>query len=325
MLLATALLISGLVLLAFGADRLVFSAVTLSRCFNLPSLYIGMTVVSIGTSLPEIVISIFAASKGQLDIAVGTAIGSNITHILLILGSSTLLRPLIIQSQVMRRDLLLMLLITLLCGVALFDNVLSRYDGMMLVTFAAAYMLLVISTMRRTETEEEDVNGLLLSQHLTKLSCKDAGINLSLLWLVVALVILPVSTCIVIDNVTLIATMPGVSNLLIGLTVIAVGTNLPALATVLAGTLKGENDIVIGNLIGSNIYNIAIVLGISALMHPGVIDANAFARDYWVMLAVSILLILLCLKPRRYIGRIIGALLLCGFFGWLASLYANAR
>lgn len=318
MLVATALLIIGLVLLVYGADRLVFSAAILCRSFGIPPLIIGMTVVGIGTSLPELIVSFSAATHGQMDIAVGTAMGSNITNILLILGGAALLHPLTVHSNLIRRELPLMLLVTLLCGVTLFDNELSRNDGLALIAIAAVYLLFIIKIARRAE---RDGNDSLTREQLAELPRDDAGNTVAFLWLAVALILLPMSTRMVIDNATVIADYFGVSELVIGLTIISVGTSLPELATVIAGALKGEDDIAVGNLIGSNIYNIAIVLGIPALIHPGTLDTAIFARDYWVMLGVSALFTLICLQRSRRIGRLAGTLLLCGFVVWVGMLY----
>lgn len=318
MLVATALLIIGLVLLVYGADRLVFSAAILCRSLGIPPLIIGMTVVGIGTSLPEMIVSFSAATRGQMDIAIGTALGSNITNILLILGGAALLHPLTVHSNLIRRELPLMLLVTLLCGFILFDNQLSRGDGLALIAIAVIYLLFIIKIARRAEHENNDS---LTREQLAELPRDDKGNTVAFLWLAVALIVLPMSTSMVIDNATVIADYLGVSELVIGLTIISVGTSLPELATVIAGALKGEDDIAIGNLIGSNIYNLAIVLGIPALLHPGTFYAAAFARDYWVMLGVSAAFTLICLQRSRRIGRLAGALLLCGFIFWVGILY----
>ncbi|MBD8107651.1 calcium/sodium antiporter [Erwinia persicina] len=318
MLVATALLIIGLVLLVYGADRLVFSAAILCRSVGIPPLIIGMTVVGIGTSLPELIVSFSAASHGQMDIAVGTAMGSNITNILLILGGAALLHPLSVHSNLVRRELPLMLLVTLLCGVTLFDNELSRNDGLALIAIAALYLWFIIKIARRAE---RDNNDSLTREQLAELPRDEVGNTVAFLWLAVALIVLPMSTRMVIDNATVIADYFGVSELVIGLTIISVGTSLPELATVIAGALKGEDDIAIGNLIGSNIYNTAIVLGLPALIHPGTLDPAIFARDYWVMLGVSAVFTLICLQRSRRIGRLAGALLLCGFIVWVGMLY----
>lgn len=318
MLVATALLVIGLILLVYGADRLVFSAAILSRALGIPPLIIGMTVVGIGTSLPEMIVAFSAATHGQMDIAVGTAIGSNITNILLISGGAALLHPLTVHSNLVRRELPLMLLVTLLCGIVLFDNNLSRNDGIALIVIAAAWLLFILKIARKAERENNDS---LTREQLAELPRDDTGNTVAFLWLAVALIILPMSTRMVIDNATVIADFFGISELVIGLTIISVGTSLPELATVIAGALKGEDDIAIGNLIGSNIYNIAIVLGVPALIHPGNIDIHVFARDYWVMLGVSALFTLICLQRSRRIGRKAGALLISGFVAWVAVLY----
>lgn len=318
MLLATALLVIGLVLLVYGADRLVFSAAILCRSLGIPPIIIGMTIVGIGTSLPELIVSFTAATYGQMDIAVGTAIGSNITNILLILGGAALLHPLTVHSRLVRRELPLMLLVTLLCGVMLFDNQLSRGDGLALIAIAFLYLLFIIRIARRAERDNSDS---LTREQVAELPRDDAGNTVAFLWLAVALIILPMSTRMVIDNATVIADYLGVSELVIGLTIISVGTSLPELATVIAGALKGEDDIAIGNLIGSNIYNMAIVLGLPALIQPGAFDSAVIERDYWVMLGVSALFTLICLQRSRRIGRRAGAVLLVGFIAWVAVLY----
>ncbi|MBP2196265.1 calcium/sodium antiporter [Pantoea cypripedii] len=320
MFVATALLFIGLILLAYGADRLVFSAAILSRSFGIPPLIIGMTVVSIGTSLPELIVSFSAAQHGQMDLAVGTALGSNITNILLILGGAALLHPLTVHSNLIRRELPLMLLVSLLSGIMLFDNYLSRLDGVALLLIALGYLLVAIRIARRAERENNDT---LTREQLAELPRDESGNTVAFLWLAVALLILPMSTRMVIDNATVFADYFGVSELVMGLTLIAVGTSLPELATVIAGAMKGEDDIAIGNLIGANIFNLAIVLGLPALIHPGSIDPHAFARDYWVMLGVSVLFALLCLQRRRRIGRAAGALLLAGFIVWVCWLWLS--
>ena len=320
MFVATALLFIGLILLVYGADRLVFSAAILCRSFGIPPLIIGMTVVSIGTSLPELIVSFSAAQHGQMDLAVGTALGSNITNILLILGGAALLHPLTVHSRLIQRELPLMLLVTLLSGIMLFDNQLSRLDGVALLLLATGYLLVAIRIARRAE---RDNNDTLTREQLAELPRDESGNTVAFLWLAVALIILPMSTRMVIDNATVFADYFGVSELVMGLTLIAVGTSLPELATVLAGALKGEDDIAIGNLIGANIFNLAIVLGLPALFHPGEIDTHAFARDYWVMLGVSVLFALLCLLRKRSIGRVAGTLLLGGFIVWVLWLWLS--
>ncbi|MEW7312472.1 calcium/sodium antiporter [Buttiauxella gaviniae] len=320
MLLATALLIIGLLLVVYGADRLVFAASILCRSFGVPPLLIGLTVVSIGTSLPELIVASSAALHGQLNLAVGTALGSNITNILLILGLAALLHPFTVNSDILRRELPLMLVASAVIGWLIFDNQLSRIDGVILIAVAVAYLLFTIKIAHLAGQEGADK---LTREQLSELP-REGNRPVAFLWLAVALIIMPMATRMVIDNASVLAHYFGVSELVIGLTIISVGTSLPELATTIAGARKGEDDIAIGNIIGSNIFNIVLVLGIPALIAPGEIDPLAFARDYWVMLIVSAIFAVLCWRKPRSIGKTAGALLTCGFFVWIVVLWLFA-
>ncbi|MCS3433243.1 calcium/sodium antiporter [Klebsiella sp. BIGb0407] len=320
MLLAMALLIIGLLLVVYGADRLVFSAAILCRSIGFSPLIIGMTVVSIGTSLPEIIIASAAALHGQLDLAIGTAIGSNITNIMLILGLAAILHPFAVNSDILRRELPLMLLVSLLAGLFLFNGELSQIKGILLLIIAVLYLLFIIRIGRLAERTGNDK---LTREQASELP-QEGSLSVAFLWLGVALVIMPIATRMVIDNATVLAHYFGVSDLVVGLTIIAIGTSLPELATTIAGVRKGENDIAIGNIIGSNIFNIVFVLGIPALVAPGSFDPLAFARDYWLMLAVSAVFAVLCWRKPRHVGKPIGALLICGYIVWVVVLWCFA-
>ncbi|EMF0719675.1 calcium/sodium antiporter [Citrobacter sp. Marseille-Q6884] len=317
MLLATALLIIGLLLVVYGADRLVFAASILCRSFGIPPIIIGMTVVSIGTSLPEIIVSVAASMNGQLDLAVGTAIGSNITNILLILGLSALIHPFTVHSDVLRRELPLMLLVSILAASVLYDGQLSRSDGFFLLLLAVLWLLFIVKIARLAERQGNDS---LTREQVAELP-REGGLPVAFLWLGIALIIMPMATRMVVDNATVLANYFAMSELTIGLTVVAIGTSLPELATAIAGLRKGENDIAVGNIIGANIFNIVIVLGLPALITPGEINPMAFSRDYSVMLLVSVIFALLCWRRPRQTGRGAGALLTGGFIIWLAMLY----
>lgn len=317
MLLATALLIIGLLLVVYGADRLVFAASILCRNFGIPPIIIGMTVVSIGTSLPEIIVSVAASMNGQLDLAVGTAIGSNITNILLILGLSALIHPFTVHSDVLRRELPLMLLVSILAASVLYDGQLSRSDGFFLLLLAVLWLLFIVKIARLAERQGNDS---LTREQIAELP-REGGLPVAFLWLGIALIIMPMATRMVVDNATVLANYFAMSELTIGLTVVAIGTSLPELATAIAGLRKGENDIAVGNIIGANIFNIVIVLGLPALITPGEVNPMAFTRDYSVMLLVSVIFALLCWRRPRQIGRDAGALLTGGFIIWLAMLY----
>ncbi|MDA8477828.1 calcium/sodium antiporter [Citrobacter sp. Awk 4] len=313
MLLATALLIIGLLLVVYSADRLVFAASILCRTLGIPPLVIGMTVVSIGTSLPEIIVSVAASLHGQLDLAVGTAMGSNITNILLILGLAALFHPFTVHSDVLRRELPLMLFVSVLAGYVLHDGQLSRSDGIFLLLLAVLWLLFIVKIARLG-------NDSLTREQVAELP-REGGLPVAFLWLGIALIIMPMATRMVVDNATVLANYFAMSELTIGLTVVAIGTSLPELATAIAGVRKGENDIAVGNIIGANIFNIVIVLGLPALIAPGSVNLLAFGRDYGVMLLVSIIFALLCWRHSRRIGRGAGVLLTGGFIIWLAMLY----
>ena len=294
MLLATALLIIGLLLVVYSADRLVFAASILCRLTGVPPVVIGMTVVSVGTSLPEIIVSVTASLHGQIDLAVGTAIGSNIVNILLILGLAALLHPFRVHSDVLRRELPLMLIVSLLAGCVFYDGVLSYSDGIFLLALAVIWLLYSVNIARLAEKQGQDS---LTREQVAELP-REGTLPVALLWLGVALIIMPMATRMVVDNATVLANYFAMSELTIGLTVIA-----------------------IGNIIGSNIFNIAIVMGLPALITPGPFNPLAFSRDYGVMLLVSVIFALLCWRRQRQIGKGAGALLTGGFIVWMAMLY----
>ncbi|MEO3990371.1 calcium/sodium antiporter [Pseudocitrobacter cyperus] len=316
MLLATALFIIGLLLVVYSADRLVYSASILCRAVGIPPLIIGLTVVSVGTSLPEIIVSSAAALHGQVDLAIGTAIGSNIINILLILGLAALLHPFTVHSDILRREIPLMLIVSLLAGYVLYDGELSLFDGVFLLTLAVIWLLFTVKIARMAERQGNDS---LTREQVAELP-REGSLPVAFLWLGIALIIMPMATRMVVDNATVLANFFAMSELTIGLTAIALGTSLPELATAIAGVRKGENDIAIGNIIGSNFFNIAIVLGIPALLAPGTFSPLAFTRDYGVMVVVSVIFALLCWR-RRQIGSMAGALLMGGFIAWLALLW----
>ncbi|WJY14712.1 calcium/sodium antiporter [Pectobacteriaceae bacterium CE90] len=317
MLFATVLLIIGLILLVYGADRLVYGAAVLARSFGIPPIIIGIVIVGMGTSLPELTVSVTAALNNQIDMAVGNVLGSNITNILLILGSAALIRPLTFQSVLSRREIPLMLLVTLLCGFLLHDSFLSRMDGIILLLIAVLCILLMLKMAHNTQRQEMDS---FTREQIAELP-QESNYTVALLWLILGLIILPMAARMVIDNATVIARYYNISELTIGLTVLAIGTSLPELATAIVGTLKKEDDIALGNLIGSNIFNIVIVLGVPALLSPGALNPLAFERDYWIMLGVSVLLAALCLRRKQCIGQGAGALLLCTFIAYISVLF----
>ncbi|OCQ52392.1 Inner membrane protein YrbG [Photorhabdus australis subsp. thailandensis] len=313
------LLITGLILLVYGSDRLVYGAAIFARTLGLPPFIIGMTIVGIGTSLPELMVSVTAMLDSQPDMAIGNVIGSNITNLLLITGAAALIRPMEVKSDILRKELPLMLLITAFCGYLISDNYLSRMDGLVLLISAIACILLMIKMATLPNRAETDI----YTQEQASELPIEGNKRIALLWILLGLIILPMATRMVIDNATVIARIYGISELIIGLTVLAVGTSLPELATSIAAAFKGEDDIAFGNIISSNIFNISIVLGLPALLSPSAISPEAFHRDFWVMMITSIIFAVFCLGRKQRLNRVKGVLLLSCFIAYFIVLFIS--
>jgi cation:H+ antiporter len=318
MLEAVALLIVGLVLLVWSADKLVFGSAAIARNVGISPLVIGMTILAMGSSAPEMMVSATAALDGKTDTAVGNVLGSNIANIALILGITALIKPLSISSGVIRRELPLMIAVTLLAGVILWNNHLGFYEGALLFVLFGAFLFVMLQISRK---EQKSGDAFLDDQE----SEIPEGVSNSkaAIWVVLGLVLLPVSANILVDNAVIIAKHFGMSDLVIGLTIIAIGTSLPELAASLAGVLKGEDDMAVGNIIGSNVFNILAVMGIPGIINPSMLSEYAMGRDFWVMLGVSRLRVAMCLGRSRSMNRVDGAVLFVCFIGYQVYLFAN--
>ncbi|ASA56164.1 calcium/sodium antiporter [Vibrio gazogenes] len=318
MLTAVALLIVGLILLVWSADRLVFGSAALARNVGISPLVIGMTIIAMGSSAPEMMVSATAALANKTDTAVGNILGSNIANIALILGITALIKPLSINSELLRRELPFMIGVTLLSGVILWDGHLGFYEGVLLFVVFAIFILAMLK-ISRSENNQKD--RLLAEQE----SEVPEGINskIALFWVIVGLILLPLSADILVNNAVIIAKYFGMSDLVIGLTIIAIGTSLPELAASLAGVLKGEDDMAVGNIIGSNVFNILAVMGIPGILNPSIISEHAMDRDFWVMLGLSLLLVLMALGKSRSINRIEGFILFVIFIVYQTYLFMN--
>jgi cation:H+ antiporter len=275
------LLLAGLVLLTFGADVLVKGASSLAGSLNISPLIIGLTVVAFGTSAPEMSVSVSSAFKGAADIAVGNVVGSNICNVLLILGLSAIAASLVVQKQLVRFDIPIMIygsLIVLLMGI---DGVISRLDGLLLFLGIVAYTIFLIKEARREGVATVDgVDDISPPQPLWK----------NIILIVVGLVMLVLGSQWLVDGAVEIAKYFGLSELVIGLTIVAVGTSLPELATSVMASLKGERDIAVGNILGSNIFNIGAVLGLSGLIAPNGLPVaqSSLIIDIPVMILVAL-------------------------------------
>lgn len=318
MLEAIAFLIIGLGFLVWSADKLVYGAAALARNFGISPLVIGMTILAMGSSAPEMMVSATAALDGKTDTAVGNVIGSNIANIALILGITALIKPLSISSRVIRRELPLMIGVTLLAGAILWDNHLGFYEGVLLFVLFAAFLFAMLQISR---SEKKNGDAFLDEQE----SEIPQGVSnpKAAMWVVLGLIILPLAADMLVDNAVIIAKYFGMSDLVIGLTIIAVGTSLPELAASLAGVMKGEDDMAVGNLIGSNVFNILAVMGIPGILNPSILSEFVMGRDFWVMLGVSLLLVVMALGKSRSVNRIEGGVLIVTFVAYQSYLLMN--
>jgi cation:H+ antiporter len=315
---AVILLIVGLALLVWSADKLVFGAAALARNFGIAPLVIGMTILAMGSSAPEMMVSATAALSGKSDTAVGNVLGSNIANIALILGITAIIKPLSISSGVLRRELPLMMVVTLLAGALLWDSYLGLNEGIVLVVLFVAFLAVMLKISR----SQKNSGDALIEEQESEIP-EGVPNGKAIFWVIVGLILLPLAADILVNNAVIIAKHFGMSDLVIGLTIIAVGTSLPELAASLAGVMKGEDDMAVGNIIGSNVFNILAVMGIPGILNPTVLNENVMGRDFWVMLAVSILLVVMALGKSRSINRIEGSALLIIFVVYQGYLLMN--
>lgn len=318
MLEAVALLIVGLVLLVWSADKLCFGSAAIARNVGISPLVIGMTILAMGSSAPEMMVSATAAWDGKTDTAVGNVLGSNIANIALILGITALIKPLSISSAVIRRELPLMIAVTVLAGILLWNSHLGFYEGVLLFVLFGAFLFAMLQISRK----EQKSGDVFLDDQESEIP-EGVSNPKAIMWVVIGLILLPLAASMLVDNAVIIAKHFGMSDLVIGLTIIAIGTSLPELAASLAGVLKGEDDMAVGNIIGSNVFNILAVMGIPGIINPSVLSEYAMGRDFWVMLGVSLLLVAMCLGKSRSINRIEGAILFVCFLGYQVYLFAN--
>jgi cation:H+ antiporter len=308
--------IFGLALLVWSADRFVEGAATTAHHFGMPPLLIGMLIVGFGTSAPEIVVSAISASQGNSGIALGNAYGSNITNIALILGMTALISPIAVHSQVLRKELPILTVVTALAAWQLWDGDITLLDAVVLLVVFSGLMAWTIWQGLRMK---EDLLGSEMEQEL---DVRAMPIRRAVFWLVVGLALLIVSSRILVWGAVEIAHGFGVSDLIVGLTVVAVGTSLPELASSIIATRKGEHDIALGNILGSNLFNTLAVVGIAGTIHPMPVGPEVFTRDMLVMAALTLLLFVFGYGfrgPGR-INRIEGSILLVCYLGYTAYL-----
>lgn len=309
----------GLALLVWSADRFVEGAAATARHFGMSALLIGMVVVGFGTSAPEMVVSAMASWQGNPGIALGNAYGSNITNIALILGVTALISPIAVHSRVLRKELPILTLVTGFALLLMYDRTLSRFDGVLyLVVFAGLMGWTIWEGMR----QKDDAFGEEMEDELQE---RAMPIRRALFWLIVGLVLLIASSRILVWGAVAIAQQLGISDLIIGLTIVAVGTSLPELASSIIAIRRNEHDIALGNVLGSNLFNTLAVVGIAGVIRPMAFDQAVFSRDMLTMtvLTVSLFLFGYGFRGPGRINRIEGALLLVCYLGYTAYLLAG--
>jgi cation:H+ antiporter len=309
----------GLALLVWSADRFVEGSAATARHFGMPPLLIGMVIVGFGTSAPELVVSALSATQGNPGIALGNAFGSNIANIALILGVTALISPIAVHSQVLRKELPLLTLVTALAGWQLHDGDVTRVDALVLLGVFAGLMSWTIWQGLRKKTDS------LGSEMEQELEVHGMPISRAIFWLALGLVLLIASSRILVWGAVEIARGFGVSDLIIGLTIVAVGTSLPELASSVIATRKGEHDLALGNVLGSNLFNTLAVVGIAGAIHPMSVGPEVFSRDIPVMAALTLSLFVIGYGfrgPGR-INRFEGATLLACYVGYNAYLASS--
>jgi cation:H+ antiporter len=311
-------LVCGLALLVWSADLFVEGSASTARHFGMPPLLVGMVVVGFGTSAPEMTVSALAALQGDPGIALGNAYGSNITNIALILGLTALISPIAVHSRVLRKELPILALVTALAAWQLRDGAISRAEALVLL---GLFGLLMAWTIRQGMKQKADALGAAMEQNLEQ----PLPLRGALFRLVIGLALLIVSSRLLVWGAVEIAHGLGVSDLIIGLTVVALGTSLPELASSLMAARKGEHDIALGNVLGSNLFNTLAVVGIAGAIHPMSVGPEVLNRDILIMsaLTVSLFAIGYGLGGPGRINRIEGALLLSCYLGYTAWLIAG--
>jgi len=318
------ILLIALTFLVWSADKFVLGASSLARNIGVSPMIIGLTIVAMGSSAPEMMVAASASLQGNPDTAIGNAIGSNITNIALVLGLTVLVKPVVISSSIIKQELPLVLFLTFLTYWMLSDNIFSFWEGLILLVgfFTFIATLLIRSLKQRKNHNPDDPMLTEAEKELPK-----ATSNLkSVFWLVIGMVLLIVSAHYLVQSAVFIAKAFNISDLVIGLTVIAIGTSLPELAASIASVMKKEHDLALGNIVGSNIFNILAVLPFAGLIAPGPVNPEAITRDIPIMIAITLLLFVLCFS-RRFgyfrMTRLKGALLFLSFVGYQILLFSQ--
>ena len=292
-------IVFGFALLVWSADRFVDGAASTAKHLGMPSLLIGILIVGFGTSAPEMVVSAIAAYEGNPGLALGNAIGSNIVNIALILGITAIVAPIAVNSKIVKKEIPLLLLIVLFTGYLLLDNTLTFFEGVILLAgFFALVLWSVFAAFRSRGDSFEDQMDIELNEDIMSL-------KVGIMWLIFGLILLIASSRLLVWGAVGVANSFGVSDLIIGLTIVALGTSLPELAASVMAARKGEHDIAIGNVVGSNMFNLLAVIGIAVIIAPmNSIPLEVLQRDWTIMLLLTIALFVMAYGFKGRNGRI---------------------
>ncbi len=310
-------ILAGFILLIWSADRFIIGAAATARNFDVPPLIIGLTIVGFGTSAPEMMVAGFAAYNGSPALAIGNALGSNITNITLVLGVAALIMPLDVHSRIIKKELPILLFATLMALALLRDRTLDQFDGFILLSLLFLLMWWITRQGIRNQS-----NDALTDEYIEELPGQMSTSH-ALFWLIAGLILLTVSSKILVWGAVNVAMDLGISELVIGLSIIAIGTSLPELAASITGALKNEHDIAIGNVVGSNLFNTLGVLAIPGLIHPATLAEGVLERDIPVVFILTIMLFVMAygFRGKGRINRIEGGLLLSAFIAYQMLLF----
>jgi cation:H+ antiporter len=302
----------GLILLVWGADRFVHGAAALARNLGVAPLMIGLTIVSFATSAPEVLVSVVASLRGEPDLAIGNAIGSNIANIGLVLGIVALVRPIELKSATLRREMPALLAVSLLTVALFLDSQLNRVDGMVLLTGLVIVTIWLVRLGLRTSSTDP------MQADFEAEIPKDMKMRTAIIWLVVGLAALLFGAELLVDGAIEIAREIGVSEIVIGITLVALATSLPELAVSLVSAIRGEFGLAIGNIVGSNIFNLLAVVGIAALIQPAVLPPSVLSLHIFVMVAFTLVLFAMTYEydGRGAISRFEGFALVTAFLSY---------
>lgn len=309
-------IIAGLLCLLWSADKFVGSAALVARQLKVPAVLIGMVIVGFGTSMPEMVISGVASINGNPSLALGNAYGSNIANIALILGLTAVIMPIRVESGIVRKEIPLLIIVTIISVVQIMDGTLSRIDALVLIAvFLVVIGWSILQGFRyRKDSLAQDIKD--------ELDVREQPVSLALVWLIIGLLVLVISSQVFVWGSVSLAKAFGVSDLIVGLTVVALGTSLPELVSSIMAIKKGEHDLALGNVLGSNLFNTLAVVGIAGIVKPFEVSNDVLYRDLPVMLSLTLTLYLTCYQFRQapYINRWEGSVLLCAYLGYMGYL-----